>query len=95
MLFLYPKSGKEDIIRKVMATIMKGESPLYTMFKSETGYTAVNANGEPVSLSVLGDIYRKEWAFIGDCSHKNMCIGKHYILVADDLLGTFKAMRGF
>lgn len=82
-------------MKKLMATIMKGESPVYTLFTTETGYAAVNANGEPVSLSVLGDIYRKEWAFIGDCSHKNMCIGKHHTLVAEDLLSTFKVLRNF
>ena len=82
-------------MRKVVATIKKGESPLYTMFATETGYTAVNANGGPVSLSVLGEIYRQEWAFIGDCSHKGECIGKHYTLVAENLLGAFKALRGF
>lgn len=82
-------------MRKVMATIMKGESPFYTMFTTETGYAAANANGEPVSLSVLGDIYRQEWAFIGDCSVKGKCIGKHYTLVAEDLLGTFKVLRNF
>ena len=80
---------------KVIATIKKGDSQLYTLFTTETGYTAVNANGEPVSLSVLGDLYRKEWAFVGDCSHKGKCIGKHYTLVAEDILGAFKVLRGF
>ena len=83
-------------MRKVMATIInKAGETLYRLFTTETGYAAVNANGEPVSLSVLGDIYRKELAFIGDCSQKGKCVGKHYTLVADDLLGTVKALRNF
>lgn len=82
-------------MKKLMATITKGGATVYRLFATETGYAAENATGEPVSLSVLGEIYRQEWAFVGDCSNKGKCIGKHYTLVAEDLLGAFKVLRNF